>query len=72
MNRTIDSVRTGEMSKIYCKCGSIVSLDRSTVRMKKYLKKSIECPACRNRRISYETDYLNDLFNGTLDEGAEA
>ncbi|MDR0198570.1 MAG: hypothetical protein LBI08_02370 [Methanomassiliicoccaceae archaeon] len=56
------------MSKIYCKCGNIVSLDRRTVRLKNSLRKDIECPVCRNFRISGEIDHLNDLFSGILDE----
>ncbi|MDR0791353.1 MAG: hypothetical protein LBE47_02310 [Methanomassiliicoccaceae archaeon] len=64
---TIDSVRSCDMSKIYCACGNIVSLDGSMVRMKKRLKKNVECTVCRNHRISFDIDYLNGLFDGTLD-----
>ena len=70
--RTIDGAGSNEMYKIYCDCGRIVSLDRSSVKMKKNLKKSVECTVCRNQRISVDIEYLNDLYNGTLDEGSEA
>ncbi|MDR0778966.1 MAG: hypothetical protein LBE48_05995 [Methanomassiliicoccaceae archaeon] len=64
---TIDSVRSCDMSKIYCECGNIVSIDRSMVRMKKSLKKNVECSICRNHRISFDIEYLNGLYEGTLD-----
>ena len=66
--RTIDEVLPRDMSRIYCKCGNIVSLDRVTVRRKKKLKKNIECMICRNFRISNEIDLMNDIFSGILDE----
>ena len=69
---TIDTVRMSDMSKIYCNCGNIVSLDKATVKMKKQLKKKIECPICRNHRISMDLEYMNGLFDGTLDEGSVA
>jgi 5-methylcytosine-specific restriction endonuclease McrA len=56
------------MSKIYCDCGNIVSLDKAWVRMKKALKKRVECGVCRNHRISMEIDHINGLFDGTLDD----
>jgi hypothetical protein len=69
IDSTIDNIGTGDMSKIYCKCGNIVSIDKNTVKLKKRLKKKIECPVCRNYRISFEIEYMNGLFDGTLDEG---
>ena len=68
--RTIDGALPRDMSRIYCKCGNIVSLDKLTVRRKKKLKKNIECMICRNFRISNEIDIMNDIFNGTLDENS--
>ena len=67
-NMTIDRVRSHDMSKIYCKCGNIVSIDKNTVRIKKLLKKNIECAGCRNHRISVDIDHLNGHYDGTLDE----
>ncbi|MDR0791437.1 MAG: hypothetical protein LBE47_02740 [Methanomassiliicoccaceae archaeon] len=64
---TIDSVRSCDMSKIYCECGNIVSLDGNMVRTKKRLRKLVECTICRNHRISFDIDYLNGLYDGTLD-----
>ncbi|MDR2866442.1 MAG: hypothetical protein LBV13_03450 [Methanomassiliicoccaceae archaeon] len=58
------------MSKIYCNCGNIVSLDRNVVRIKKELKKKVECMGCRNHRVSYELDILNG--DGILDEDPAA
>jgi len=65
---TIDSVRKDSMSKTYCKCGNIVSLDRNVVKLKRSLKKNIECPICRNFRISNEIEHINGLYDGTLDD----
>jgi len=56
------------MSKIYCDCGNIVPLDKSIVRIKKALKKKVECNICRNVRISSDIDIINNIFDGTLDE----
>ena len=70
--QTIDVIRPSDMSKIYCSCGNIVSLDKSIIRMKKHLKKQVECPVCRNLRVSIDIEYLNNLFDGTLDEGTTA
>jgi hypothetical protein len=69
ISSTIDNVRSGEMSKIYCKCGNIVSIDKGTVKLKKHLRKKVECPMCRNHRVSMEIEHINSLFDGTLDEG---
>ena len=68
VNATIDRVRPYDMSKIYCKCGSIVSIDKNTVRLKKILNKSLECAGCRNNRISMDIDHLNSYYDGTLDD----
>ena len=38
--------------------------------MKKLLKKKVECTMCRNCRISNEIEYMDNLYNGTLDEGS--
>ncbi|MCL2786656.1 MAG: hypothetical protein FWD81_05515 [Methanomassiliicoccaceae archaeon] len=71
-SRTIDGIRSCDMFKIYCDCGNIVSLDKCTVRMKKQLKKDIECTVCRNYRISMDIDHINSIFDGTLDEESTA
>ena len=71
-DRTIDGARSCDMYKIYCDCGNIVSLDKGTVRMKKLLKKPVECPLCRNFRISNDIDIINNIFDGTLDEETTA
>ena len=65
---TIDNIPKGSMSSIYCKCGSIVRIDRNSVKLKKALHKDVECPMCRNIRISNEIELMNGLFDGTLDE----
>jgi len=56
---TLDQVRPSGLTKIYCKCGSIVGLDRDMVATKKKLNKPVECTACRNMRISHDIDELN-------------
>ncbi|MBP5734207.1 MAG: hypothetical protein J6W53_00075 [Candidatus Methanomethylophilaceae archaeon] len=53
---------------VYCACGRIVALDRAEMSLKIALKKDLECTACRNRRISEEIDYLNNLYDGTIKE----
>jgi len=68
VNLTLDVIRQCDMSKIYCDCGNIVSLDKASVRLKRALRKPVECNMCRNHRISEDIQYLNDLFDGTLDE----
>ncbi len=50
--------------KIYCACGRIVDLDKREMNIKKSLKKELECPACRNARISRDIDILNEHFDG--------
>ena len=67
-SKTIDRVKASDMQKIYCKCGNIVSIDKSVVRTKELLKKRVECTACRNNRISVDIEYLNSYYDGTLDE----
>ena len=68
VSTTIDKVRPYDMSKIYCKCGNIVSIDKNTVKLKKILKKNLECSGCRNNRISMDIEYLNSYYDGTLDD----
>jgi len=71
INGTIDNIGSGDMSKIYCKCGNIVSLDKDMVKIKKHLKKRVECPWCRNFRISMEIDTINNIFDGILEDTGE-
>ena len=71
-NMTIDRIRPYDMSKIYCKCGNIVSIDKNTVRLKKFLRKELECTACRNYRISRDIDHMNWHYDGTLDDAQGA
>jgi len=65
---TLDGIRQFGLKKIYCKCGSIVDLDKEHVVLKKKLKKSVECPMCRNMRISNDIDTMNDYFAGVVPE----
>ncbi|MCL1984078.1 MAG: hypothetical protein FWG58_01610 [Methanomassiliicoccaceae archaeon] len=69
---TIDCIRHNEMSKIYCKCGNIASIDKNILKMKRQLRKEAECAVCRNHRISDDLDHLNGLFDGTLDADADS
>lgn len=68
MLETIDSVRSSSLKKIYCKCGNIVGLDKEHVSIKKKLEKKLECPRCRNMRISRDIDEINNLFAGVVPE----
>ena len=53
---------------VYCACGRIVTLDRSEMQLKLSLGKELQCTTCRNRRISEEIDFLNNLYDGLIDE----
>ena len=52
------------MKKIYCKCGCIIGLDSSQMKLKLKLGKELECTECRNARISKDIDELNMQFSG--------
>ena len=52
------------MKKIYCKCGCIIGLDSSQMKLKLKLGKELECTQCRNARISKDIDELNMHFSG--------
>ena len=54
----------GRMKKIYCKCGCIIGLDSSQMKLKLKLGKELECTECRNARISKDIDELNMHFSG--------
>ena len=58
---TLDQIRSSALKKIYCKCGRIVGLDKSQMAVKLKLKKELECPICRNLRISKDIDELNGV-----------
>ena len=47
-----------DISKIFCSCGRIVSIDRRSVALKQMLHKPVECPRCRNLRIAAELDLM--------------
>jgi len=64
---TLDNAGPRSFMKICCACGKIVDLDRKEMKIKKSLKKDLECTACRNVRISREIDFLNSHFDGTLE-----
>ena len=53
---------------VYCSCGRIVALDRAEMQLKLSLGKELQCTTCRNRRISEEIDYLNNLYDGVITE----
>jgi len=65
---TLDGIRPSGLTKIYCKCGSIIGLDRDHVMMKKKLKKTVECPSCRNTRISNDIEEIDNYFAGVVPE----
>ncbi|MGI6008751.1 MAG: hypothetical protein ACOX8X_01315 [Methanomethylophilus sp.] len=51
------------LRKIYCKCGRIVDYDEREYDVKTRLHKQVECPYCRNARISQELDTLDSHFS---------
>ena len=59
---TVDGI--SRMKKIYCKCGCIIGLDSSQMKLKLKLGKELECTECRNARISRDIDELNMHFSG--------
>jgi hypothetical protein len=65
---TLDGIRPSGLKKIYCGCGCIVGLDRDHVNLKKKLRKAIECPSCRNLRISGDIDEMDGFFAGMVPE----
>ena len=65
---TLDRVRPSALKKIYCECGRIVSLDRSQMAIKHKLNKDLECPICRNQRISRDIDELNGVCEDIREE----
>jgi hypothetical protein len=68
---TLDSVPAGSMMNVYCNCGRIVWLDRSSMILKLSMGKSLECMQCRNRRISEEIDSVDRHFRGEDEVSAE-
>ncbi len=67
---TLDGACSRDFIQIYCSCGRIVRLDREEVSLKIRLGKDLECTSCRNRRISWEIDMMNDHFDGILEQEA--
>ncbi len=66
---TFNVVGMTKMKKIYCKCGRIIGLDYSQMKLKLALGKELECTECRNARISKDIDDLNCIFDGeTVEE----
>lgn len=53
---------------VYCSCGRIVALDRREMELKQSLGKELQCMTCRNKRISMEIDFMNDLYAGRINE----
>ena len=75
MNRTFRQVKgdistiftvpgIGRMKSIYCRCGNIIRIDSAQVNLKLALGKELECPKCRNARISKDIDEIEMHFNG--------
>jgi hypothetical protein len=59
----LDDASTKTLTKIYCACGRIVDLDKGAIKVKRSLKKEVECTVCRNLRISLDIDALNAHFD---------
>ena len=56
------------MGTIYCRCGRIVGMDSAIMKLKLSLGKNLECPMCRNERISGDIDAINMHFEGIDEE----
>lgn len=54
----------GRTKSIYCKCGNIIRMDSAQVNIKLALGKELECPKCRNERISRDIDEIEMHFSG--------
>ncbi len=50
--------------KVLCPCGAIAEFDSAMASRKKGLGKTVECRACRNKRIAVELEALDAQFNG--------
>ena len=48
------------IGKVLCDCGELAVLDEEVILRKKLLGKSVECRACRNRRIAEELEIDNE------------
>lgn len=48
------------IGKVLCDCGELADLDKEVILRKKLLGKSVECRACRNRRIAEELEIDNE------------
>ncbi len=68
---TLDCIPASGMMNVYCDCGRIVWLDRSSMILKLSMGKSLECMPCRNRRISEEIDSIERHFRGEEEIPAE-
>ncbi len=67
-SRCLDMFTEENGMNVYCTCGRIVNLDRYEMQLKISLGKELQCTVCRNKRISQEIDFMNDLYNGLIDE----
>lgn len=65
---TLDKLSMENEMCVYCSCGRIVNLDRHEMQLKISLGKELQCTHCRNLRISNDIQYLNDLYDGLIDE----
>ncbi len=52
-------------------CGVRIGLDSSVVSVKHQLHKPVECPICRNMRVSKEMELLENEFRGMKSEENE-
>lgn len=71
VNTTFNVAGLSRMKKIYCRCGRIIGLDSSQMKLKLKLGKELECTECRNSRISKDIDEMNMHFDGLDDDVAD-
>lgn len=67
-NTVFNVAGRGRMGTIYCRCGRIVSMDSAIMKMKLSMGKELECPLCRNGRISKDIEDINMHFDGIEEE----
>ncbi|MCQ2056425.1 MAG: hypothetical protein MJY64_03060 [archaeon] len=68
-NSVFNSIGLSKMKKVFCKCGEIIDFDSSQMFIKLCLGKELECPSCRNARISKYIDEINIHYQNTNIDG---
>ena len=64
----LDKFSSKDEMCVYCACGRSVALDKAEMQLKISLGQDLECMTCRNRRIAHDIEYLNNLYDGIVNE----